>query len=96
MPHVTPARDETLAERGYLRVSLVARLMQMSVSAVSRWPKREGIDFYAAGGVCWMNWIATREFFNTHKNKEGVGLADMFGLPGTAPAALKKAKSLKA
>lgn len=94
MPKISTAKDAHLAQRGYVRSSIVARLLQLSVSGTGRWIKREKINYVSMHGVCWVHWGDLRKYVNTYKNKKAQGLAEIVDLPATALAALQLAQRL--
>lgn len=94
MPRVAAGRDETMAEKGYVRVRIVATLVGVTMSAVSRWPMKHEIPYVLGSKMCWMDWATTRKHINAKHSQDNVGLADVLGLPPTASQALKLARQM--
>lgn len=91
MARISNLKAESYARMGYVRVSHVAKLLNLTTSGASRWVYRNTIPSLRESNVHWVSWEGIRKFLNLIQDSDGIGLADKQKLPANAEAALEAA-----
>jgi hypothetical protein len=77
-------RDDAMCQNGYLRATIVGRLLGVATSTVGKWPET-ATKSIAVGGLRWVNWSVVRAFRTIE--------ADSLNLPHEANVALEYARA---
>lgn len=83
MPKVSNGRDDAMSQNNLLRATILAKLLNVSTSTITKWPDA-AVPKIRVSGLCWCNYTQARAFRQVE--------SDSIGLPADAVAALEYAR----